>query len=439
MNKLGVFKASAFVIANMIGTGVFTSLGFQLLTTSSPFSIAIIWIIGGLTALCGATVYSELGTSMPHSGGEYYYLSKIYHPILGFISGWTSLLVGFAAPIALTSMAMTSYVGNIFQNVNTKFCAVILLTIITLIHCHKTNFGTNIQSFLTIVKILIIIIFIAFGFTCEALGQKNFDSTFNINEIFTPNFAISLIWVYYAYSGWNAAAYIADEIKNPQKNIPLILLCSTITVVILYLLLNMVFLRTTPIDEIKGQIEIGLICAKHIFGPKGGNIMGGLIAFMLISCISSMVFVGARIGSAMGEKYEILKFLTKRNKGNAPVTALLIQWLICITMIVSNSFQIITQYVSVVLSLCAFFTVLGTVFHRLKNPYIYRPYKTWAYPLPIIVFCTIILWSIIYVIYDDFVQTFISHTQIAPWTTILSCITILSGTLVYFLNKTQEI
>lgn len=118
--KIGTKTASTFVIANMIGTGVFTSLGFQLVSLTNPIAIALIWLMGGLVALCGAIVYSELGAAMPRSGGEYHYLSVIYHPMVGFMSGWTSLLVGFAAPVALSSMAMSSYLCNILYSPKQK-------------------------------------------------------------------------------------------------------------------------------------------------------------------------------------------------------------------------------------------------------------------------------------------------------------------------------
>ena len=207
--------ASAFVIANMIGTGVFTSLGFQLLTTANPISIALIWLIGGFVALCGAIVYSELGAAMPRSGGEYHYLSQIYHPAVGFLSGWTSLIVGFSAPIALSCMALSSYVCNIWPVIPPKLFAMIMLTVITLFHAFSVKVGANIQNVLTIVKVLVIVVFILAGLyvSADGVAAGNFQTMgdFSIDDMFTAGFAVSLIWVYYAYSGWNAAAYVAND------------------------------------------------------------------------------------------------------------------------------------------------------------------------------------------------------------------------------------
>lgn len=435
--KIGAKTASAFVIANMIGTGVFTSLGFQLLTTVNPVSIVIIWLIGGITALCGAIVYSELGAAMPRSGGEYHFLSVIYHPFVGFLSGFASLVVGFAAPVALASMALSSYVCNIYPQVNPMALALIVLTVITILHAVSTMIGTRMQNILTILKILIIVVFIIAGFMTPADGSANFDCVkdFSFSDIFTTAFAVSLIWVYYAYSGWNAAAYISNDIREPHKNVPRALLASTSFVIILYVLINVVFLRTTPVAEMTGQVEIGLISAKHIFGQWGGEIVGLLIALMLMSSISSMVFVGPRVGMVMGEDHKLFRFLTKKTKKDNPAVAIWFQWAISALLILTGSFQLVTQYTGIILSLFALLTVVGVSIHRYRFPDAERPYKTQAYPIPIIIFAAVIIWSIVYLIYDDYIKTFITHDQMAMWTTIMSAGTLLLGAAVWVVDK----
>lgn len=432
--KLNAKAASAFVIANMIGTGVFTSLGFQLLSTTNATSIALIWLVGGITALCGAFVYSELGAAIPRSGGEYNFLSTIYHPSLGFLAGWVSLVVGFAAPVALACMALSSYVCRIFPAVPPTLLAVAVLTIITLVHLHSINMGTRMQNILTFAKILIIIVFIVAGLFCPADSAINFGpgNGFEVDDIFSVGFAVSLIWVYYAYSGWNAAAYIVGDMKNPQRNVPRALLISTAFVVVLYLALNMIFLRTAPVTELSGQVEVGLISANHIFGKEGGAIMGMLIALMLTSSISSMVYVGPRVGSTMGEDYRMFRFLTWHNKRNCPSIAVALQWFISMLMIVTGSFKEVTEYTGIVLSFCSMLTVAGVYVHRLRFPEAERPYKTFGYPVTPLIFCALILCSIIYLMYQDFTKTFVEHTQSAPWTTIASTATLLVGWLLWF-------
>lgn len=434
--KLGIRTTSAFVIANMVGTGVFTSLGFQLLTTTNPIAIALIWIIGGLAALCGAIVYSEIGAAMPRSGGEYNFLSRIYHPSVGFLAGWVSLVVGFAAPVALSCMALSSYVCSIYINLNPQFLAISVLTIITFVHLFSTKQGAYMQNILASVKIIIIFVFIVAGLFCAADGAGNFKciSDFKTSDIFSSAFAVSLIWVYYAYSGWNAAAYIAGDIENPKRNVPIAMMAGTLVVVTMYLLLNLVFLRTAPVTELLGQVEIGLISARHIFGTYGGSIMGILIAMMLTSCISSMVFVGPRVGMVMGEDYNIFRFLTWKNKKGSPSAAIAFQYMISLFMILTNSFKEVTEYTGIVLSICSFLTVAGVFVHRYRFPEADRPYRTFGYPATPIIFCSIILWSIVYLVNNDFEKTF-SGDQTAPWTTIASAGTLLMGGILWLLSK----
>jgi len=437
IQKIGILTGLTLVIANMVGTGVFTSLGFQLLSTPHPISIALIWIAGGITAFCGALVYSELGTVMPRSGGEYSYLTEIYHPCVGFLSGWASMIVGFSAPIALSSMALSSYVCNIYPAIPSQTLALGVLTLITLFHAFDARVGTNMQNVLTLLKVLIIVIFIVAGLIAAPEGEANFTEAapFSWSEVLSAGFAVSLIWVYYAYSGWNAAAYITSEIRNPQRNIPWIMLGGTGFVLLLYLLLNMVFLRTTPIGEMSGQIEIGLISARHIFGMNGGEVMGMLIALMLMSNISSMVFIGPRVVAVMGEDHRILCPLSRRNGRGCPTTAMVVQWVICAVMICTGAFRQITQYTGVILSLCSLLTVIGLFIHRHRHPEAVRPYRVPLYPLPALVFVAIIVWSISYMFYTDYQETFVTHSQSAPWTILLSLVTILTGLAVYFASR----
>lgn len=435
--KLNAKSASAFVIANMIGTGVFTSLGFQLLSTTNVTSIALIWLIGGISALCGAFVYSELGAAIPRSGGEYNFLSKIYHPSLGFLSGWVSLVVGFAAPVALACMALSSYVCRIFPSIPPTMLAIAVLTVITLVHLYSVSMGARMQNILTVAKILIIIVFIVAGVLCPADGASNFapGNGFDTSDIFSVGFGVSLIWVYYAYSGWNAAAYIVDDIKNPQRSVPLALVTSTFFVMLLYLALNMVFLRTAPVAELSGEVEVGLISANHIFGPRGGAVMGMLIALMLTSSISSMVYVGPRVSLTMGEDYRMFGFLKWRNKHSCPSIAVALQWLISLIMIITDSFKEVTEYTGIVLSFCSLLTVAGVFVHRYRFPNAHRPYKTLGYPVTPIIFGVVIISSISYLVYQDFTKTFVEHSQSAPWTTIASACTLLIGWLLWFVAE----
>lgn len=433
-NKASMWAAAAFVVANMVGTGVFTSLGFQLITTDKVFSIMMLWLIGGVVAFCGALCYAELGAAMPRSGGEYHYLSTIYHPSVGFLSGWVSLVVGFAAPVALTCMALASYVCRIYPMLHPRWIALGVLLLITLVHTRDLKLSSSFQMVFTILKVLLIVAFIACGIVLPAHPQDYSGQTASWGDVFSSGFAVSLIWVYYAYSGWNASTYMASEVENPKKNIPLSLILSTVIVTVLYLLLNYVFLRSTPTADLTGQIEVGLISARNIFGEHWGNFMGLVISILLLSSISSMVFMGPRVAQVMGEDHRILRFLSVKDKKGVPLAAIGFQFVISALLIITDSFEMITKYTGILLSLCSLLTVIGVFVHRRRFPNVERPYKTFGYPITPILFSALIIWSIVYLLNEDYTKTFVTHEQSAPWMTIMSFCTLLAGLIVYLIN-----
>ncbi len=424
ITKLGLFSVISFVIANMVGTGVFTSLGFQLLGINNSLAILILWAVGGLLAFCGALVYGELGSTMPRSGGEYHYLSKIYHPSVGFLSGWISLTVGFSAPVALACMAMAGYIHSVAPAVNPTIFALCVLTVITLVHSFSINTGSKFQNVFTIFKILLILVFVIAGFLLIDTPQPvNADFTsFKIGDLFDKNFAQSLIFVTYAFSGWNAAAYIAGDIKNPQRNLPKSLFISTIAVTAAYLLLNYVFLYSSPKAELAGQVEVGFIAANSIFGETGGVVMALLISILLVSTISSMVFVGPRVSQVMGEDYKLLKPLAFKTKNQIPINAIWLQYAISAVLIVTSSFSQVMTYAGFTLNIFALLAVFGVIVHRIRFPKAERPFKTWGYPVTPLLYAAIIVWTLFFLMQTNTKES------------LYGLLTVFIGLVIYFLN-----
>ncbi len=424
ITKLGLFSVISFVVANMVGTGVFTSLGFQLMGIHNSLAILILWAVGGLLAFCGALVYGELGSTMPRSGGEYHYLSKIYHPSVGFLSGWISLTVGFSAPVALACMAMAGYIHSVVPAVNPTFFALCVLTVITLVHSFSINTGSKFQNVFTIFKILLILVFVVAGFVMIDTPQPvNADFTsFKIGDLFDKNFAQSLIFVTYAFSGWNAAAYIAGDIKNPQRNLPKSLFISTIAVTAAYLLLNYVFLYSAPKADLAGQVEVGFIAANFIFGETGGVVMALLISILLVSTISSMVFVGPRVSQVMGEDYKLLKPLAFKTKNQIPINAIWLQYAISAILIVTSSFSQVMTYAGFTLNIFALLAVFGVIIHRIRFPKAERPFKTWGYPITPLLYAAIIVWTLYFLMQTNTKES------------IYGLLTVFTGLLIYFLN-----
>src|SRR5881398_2849142 len=396
---IGFVTASTIVIANIIGTGIFTSLGFQLADIQSGFPLLMLWIIGGITALCGALCYGELSAALPRSGGEYHFLSQVYHPALGFMAGFVSATVGFAAPIALAAMAFGKYFVGVFGVGSPVLLSFVVVWVVTLFHLRNLQIGSAFQNLWTIVKLLLIGALIAAGFLIEPKQEITFlPQSGDTGWIFSGAFAVALVYVMYSYSGWNASSYIIGEVRNPERNVPRSLLVGTIIVMAAYVLLNAVFLATAPQDEMRGQLEVGLIAGKHIFGENGGRIVGAVICLGLISAISSMTWIGPRVTMSMGEDHWLLRFLGRKNAEGVPANAVLVQLLIVNLLLLTRSFELVVIYIQFALLLCSLLTVIGVVVLRMARPEIARPYRVWLYPIPPIVFAAITVWMMVYLL-----------------------------------------
>jgi APA family basic amino acid/polyamine antiporter len=396
---VGFFTACGIVIANIIGTGVFTSLGFQVADIHSGFALLMLWIVGGIAALCGALCYGELSAALPRSGGEYHFLSEIYHPAVGFMAGFISATVGFAAPIALTAMAFGKYFQGVFGFGSPLTLSFAVVWIVALFHFGNLRAGSAFQNLWTLLKLLLIAVLIGAGFLVQSKQPIDFlPATGDVNSIFSGAFAVALVFVMYSYSGWNASTYIIGEVKDPERTVPRSLLVGTIIVMAAYVLLNAVFLITTPETELRGQIEVGLIAGRHIFGSNGGSVVGAIICLGLISSISSMTWIGPRVTMAMGEDHWFLRFLGRKNSSGVPANAVLIQLLIVNLLLLTRSFELVVVYIQFALLLCSLLTVTGVVVLRVARPDISRPYRVWLYPLPPIIFAAITVWMMIYLL-----------------------------------------
>ncbi|MDB5233985.1 MAG: amino acid permease [Hymenobacter sp.] len=422
--KITFLTGVAIVIANMVGTGVFTSLGFQVLGIQSGFALLMLWVVGGLIALCGAVSYGELAAAMPRSGGEYHYLSQIYHPAVGFLSGWVSATVGFAAPTALAAIALGQYAKSVWPSLQPTWLSVAVVLALTVVHGTSTRVGSRLQVIITALKVGVLVVFIGAGmlvgegqpliFVPDAAGWR---------ALLSPAFAVSLVYVSYAYSGWNAAVYVTGEIENPRRNLSRILLVGTAVVLLLYVALNYVFLRSTPISGLKGQVEVGFVAGTSLFGPLGGRLMGGIIAALLVSTISSMVFAGPRIVQTMGEDLPALRWLAPRSRAGIPVRALLLQTAITLAFILRPKFQGVLVYAGFVLNLFTFLTVLGLFILRWRQPDLPRPYRAWGYPVTPLLFLGLSGWTLAFILRDKPVESF------------YGLVTLAIGLLVYFLAR----
>ena len=423
---------TAIVIANMIGTGVFTSLGFQLENIRSGFVLLLLWGLGGLIALCGAMTYAELGAAMPRSGGEYNFLSRIFNPLAGFVSGWVSATIGFAAPTALAAMTFSAYAthslaseaGDSFE----KALAVTLVVVLMLVHMSSRRRSGGLQSFFTTLKIVAIVVFCVLALTfVDAPQPIEFLPQSGDAEILTSSaFAVSLIYVSYAYTGWNAATYLSSELEEPQKNLPRILFVGTAVVTLLYVALNYVFLRVAPMDAMSGQLEVGFVAAEFAFGEWGGRLAGLVLAMLLISTVSAMTVAGPRVLQVIGEDFAPLRRLAATNADGLPYAAITTQSVLTIVFIVTGSFESILVFAGFTLALNSFVTVAGIFRLRYSQPALTRPYRTFAYPVTPLVYLLLMGWTLAFVLISR------------PTEALFGVALIASGVVIYWLASREN-
>lgn len=395
----GPYAITSVVVANMIGTGVFTSLGFQLLEIRSTFPLLLLWAVGGAVALCGAVSYAELGAVIPRSGGEYAFLSRIYHPAAGFVSGCISATVGFAAPTALAAMTFGSYLAAVFPALSPTWLAVLLVMATTAVHVSNHRGSAFFQSSFTTAKVALILAFCAaipiLGDRPEPVSLLPQVGDFGI--VSGGAFAVSLVYVSYAYTGWNAATYLAGETRNPARVLPLALASGTSIVVALYLGLNWAFLRAAPMDALAGRVEIGHVAATHVFGEAGGSIMGVALALLLVSTVSAMVMAGPRVLQVMGEDYALLRPLAKQTRSGIPARAVIGLGTLTTALVLTASFETVLVFTGFVLGLNSLVAVAGVYVLRYREPDLPRPYRTWGYPVTPALFLALTGWTLVHI------------------------------------------
>ncbi|MFO7851402.1 MAG: APC family permease [Bacteroidota bacterium] len=374
---LGLFPATNIVIANIIGAGIFTTSGLLMADLGSPLLLIILWAVGGVIAICGAIAYGELGANLPEAGGEYMFLSRIYHPALGFLSGWVSFIVGFSAPIAASALGFSEYFIRAFPefsewiSVNTflgiggssKLFAVIIVLIFTLIHSRGIKFGSKVQNVLTLLKVLLVTGLIVAGLAFGQGSPENFhaESTLGGGISSWKTIGLAVMWIMFSYSGWNASTYIGSEIKKPKINLPGSLLIGTGIVIILYLLLNAVYVYAVPPEEMKGVISVGGLAMGKMFGPGAETVFSLLISFALFSSLSAYIIIGPRVYFSMARDGLFFKSISKIHpKHNVPTYSIYLQSLIAIIFILSGTFDQILTYMGFSLGIFPLLTIAGS-------------------------------------------------------------------------------
>ncbi len=392
--QLGLGITAAIVIANMIGTGVFTSTGYQAASLHDPMTILLAWVIGGVAALCGAACYAELGSMMPKAGGEYVYLREAYHPIAGFMSGWVSLTAGFSMPIAAASIAFSKYVAVLAGGLDSpvqKLISIALILAVTGLHAFDTKLGGRVQAVFTGLKVALIVVFIVAGLTAGHGDWAHFATEHGgFSNVFTKNFAITLMYVSFAYSGWNAAAYIAGEVEKPERTLPRALLIGTGVVMTLYVLLNVVYFYALPSAKLAGVGEVGAAAAGALFGGTAGNLITSLIALALVSAVSAMVMAGPRVYASMAADRALPKQLGWHSARGVPAVAVAAQGVLASIFVLVATLPQLIELVGFTLAVSAALTVGSLFVMRARGTA--STYRTFGYPVTPLAFIALSAW-----------------------------------------------
>jgi basic amino acid/polyamine antiporter, APA family len=376
LRRFGFFSATALVVSNMIGTGIFTSTGFMAGDLGSARTILAAWIVGGLFALAGALAYSELGVNFQRSGGEYVYLTAAYGPTWGFMTGWVSFFAGFSAPIAANALAFSDYLGHFYPALKQSSAHVVgsglfslrfgygqllaaaLIAAFTILNCLGVARVAKVQVVLSAIKLILIASFILLGF---AVGAGNW-SHFSESAVRTsPNslpvqFVVSLLWVMVAYSGWNAATYVAEELKRPEHTLPAALAAGTAVVTALFIGLNVIFIYSTPLESMKGVVAVGALAASNLFGPHIAGAFSALMALSIMATVNAEVTIGPRVYYAMAKNKAFFKTAAVVHpEWHTPVVAILSQGL-CAMLMTLTPFPQLVIYIGFSLT---FFTVMS--------------------------------------------------------------------------------
>jgi APA family basic amino acid/polyamine antiporter len=433
---------TALVIANMIGTGIFTTTGFLAGDLGRPSLVLGIWVVGAVIAVAGCLCYSELGVNLPESGGEYIFLREAWGPVWGFLSGWISFFAGFSAPIAAAALAFSDYFAHFFPSFAVTgaaansggssgwfhtgpghLLAVGLVLVFSVINVVGLRLAARVQNLLTGLKLGVLLLFLGFAFAMGhgSVGHFSQVAMRTSTHSLPAQFAVSLIFVMFAYSGWNAATYVSGEMKTPERTIPASLVVGTLTVAAFYLLLNVAFVYALPLESMKGVVAIGEASAGALFGLRGGNFFSAIMSVGLLSCVSAMVISGPRVYFAMAVDRCFFPTAARINpRWGTPIYAIIYQSLAAVLMILTGTFESLVYYIGFALIFFAALAVAGMIRLRRREGWRRLGVVNWGYPLTPGLFIVASAWMLFYT------------ASMRPKESALGLLTILLGAGLYY-------
>jgi basic amino acid/polyamine antiporter, APA family len=364
--KLGLWTGVGIVVANMIGSGVLITPGFMAMDLA-PSHILLAWVLGGVIALSGARAYAAVAQAIPRSGGEYRYLSELWHPALGYLAGWTSLLIGFSQPVAADAIAVGAFADTLFPGLNVQILATVVILAATALHAFDLRVSKHGQNVLVAVKFVLVLGFVAVGLFAGTNHVPTWRPDAAAHGLPAGPFFGSLVFIGFCYSGWNAAIYASSEFAAPRRDVPRAMLIGCALVMVVYLLVNWVFVANlTPADYgqwISGdrdRITLGHTLMLKLIGPTGAKVMSVFVIVALLSATSAMTMIGPRVYAAMARDGFLPRALAGK-EGKPPLGALLLQAAVALFCVWTQDFRGLIGTVGAVLSFMAALTALGVL------------------------------------------------------------------------------
>jgi len=445
VRRIGYLSATALVISNMIGVGIFTTTGFLARDLGSPALVIGIWFLGAILALLGAVCYAELSVNLPRSGGEYVYLTEAWGPAWGFVDGWVSFFAGFSAPIAAAALAIAAYLAHLFPSLAShnpegqislgfltlhlgpaQLFACGLVVLFTVLNFFNVSQVARLQNVLTGTKLAVIGAFLVLGF---AAGDGSWEHFSQAAERASTNplvaqLAVSLVFVYWGYSGWNAAVYVAEEIKDPERVLPVSLISGTVLVAILFAGLNFLYVYAVPLHELQGVVAVGAKASEGLFGPEASGAFSVAMAVGLLATVNAMCMIGPRVYYAMAKQGAFFPAAAKVHpRWQSPWVAVLFQGICCCVLIITGTFESLGYYIGFTLFLFAALSVAALFKFRRRPEWKRLPWVNFGYPLAPALFIGANAWVFLYFATEK------------SWEAVASVATVLGGAIVYHLYR----
>ncbi|HEY8548447.1 MAG TPA: amino acid permease [Vicinamibacterales bacterium] len=399
--RLGTFDAAAVVVSNVIGSGILILPAIVAGMAPTPWALMTIWALGGLLAFAGAMAYAELAALRPKAGGEYVYLREAFGPLPAFLTGWTSFVAGFSGAIAASAVGLAGYLGRFIPAAGDptpifsiplglgaltfspqSLVAVGAIAVLSLVHALGLGPGRVVQNTLAVVKVLGLLAFVFAGFVWGTGSRANFTGG-DVPELAVSGMLLALVPVMFSYSGWNAAAYIAEEIRDPGRNVPRALGLGTVAVVLVYLAMNAIYLYALPIDALRGlEMRVVDAAADRLFGAAAGDALTLVTALIVAGSISAMVFAGPRVYYAMARDGLFLPRAARVHpRWHTPAFAIIAQGVWSSLLVLSGTFNDLVNYTGFAVVLFAGIAVTALFVLRRRYPDEPRAFRAWGYPL----------------------------------------------------------